>query len=85
MYLYPRFRFPPRFMEEAGRMGKSPDELYALRLLESTGICTVPGTGFGQVEGTYHMRVTFLVPETLFPAFMAALAQFHAQIMQQYK
>lgn len=29
---------------------------FCLRLLEETGICVVPGCGFGQREGTYHFR-----------------------------
>jgi hypothetical protein len=27
------------------------------------GICVVPGSGFGQKDGTYHFRTTFLPPE----------------------
>lgn len=37
-------------------LGMQPDMLYCLRLLEETGICVVPGSGFGQREGTYHFR-----------------------------
>ena len=33
-----------------------PDAFYCFQMLEETGICTVPGSGFGQVEGTYHFR-----------------------------
>lgn len=29
---------------------------FCMRLLEETGICVVPGSGFGQKEGTYHFR-----------------------------
>ena len=34
------------------------DTFYALSLLEETGLCVVPGNGFGQKEGTYHIRLT---------------------------
>ncbi|RXN17355.1 alanine aminotransferase 2-like protein [Labeo rohita] len=37
-------------------LGMQPDMLYCLRLLEETGICVVPGSGFGQKDGTYHFR-----------------------------
>ncbi len=37
-------------------LGIQPDMLYCLRLLEETGICVVPGSGFGQKDGTYHFR-----------------------------
>lgn len=32
---------------------------YCMKLLEETGICVVPGSGFGQREGTYHFRYSF--------------------------
>ena len=35
----------------------------AMALLEETGICCVPGSGFLQKPGTYHFRTTFLPPE----------------------
>jgi aspartate/methionine/tyrosine aminotransferase len=53
MYAFPRITLP------AGRT----DDAYCLELLESTGICVVPGTGFGQMPGTHHFRTTIL-PET---------------------
>ncbi len=37
-----------------------PDMLYCLRLLEETGICVVPGSGFGQKDGTYHFRYSMI-------------------------
>jgi len=30
--------------------------MYCYELLEETGICVVPGSGFGQRQGTYHFR-----------------------------
>jgi len=33
-------------------------------MVDSTGILTVPGSGFGQKEGTYHYRITNLVTPT---------------------
>lgn len=43
---------PPRPQE----LGLAPDMFFCMRLLEETGICVVPGSGFGQREGTYHFR-----------------------------
>ena len=40
----------------------APDMFYCMKLLEETGICVVPGSGFGQREGTYHFRYHCLVP-----------------------
>lgn len=42
----------PTLQEE----GQVPDMLYCMRLLEEEGICLVPGSGFGQREGTFHFR-----------------------------
>jgi alanine transaminase len=53
MYAFPRVDLPA---------GKT-DEDWSLELLEATGICVVPGTGFGQLPGTHHFRTTIL-PET---------------------
>jgi aspartate/methionine/tyrosine aminotransferase len=33
-----------------------------MALLEQTGICVVPGSGFGQADGTAHFRTTILPP-----------------------
>ena len=37
-----------------------------LRLVEETGIVCVPGSGFGQKEGTFHFRITILPPDEMF-------------------
>lgn len=51
MYSFPQIRLPPRALEAAKQAGKVPDVFYCLKLLEATGISTVPGSGFGQREG----------------------------------
>eukprot|EP00983_Pelagomonas_calceolata_P093808 1157817-Pelagomonas_calceolata.AAC.9 len=43
--------------------GKSPDGFYCMEMLMNTGIVVVPGSGFGQKDGTYHFRTTFLPSE----------------------
>jgi len=34
--------------------------MYCYQLLEETGICVVPGSGFGQKKGTHHFRCSIL-------------------------
>ena len=51
MYSFPQIRLPPKAVEAAKRAGKVPDVFYCLKLLEATGISTVPGSGFGQKDG----------------------------------
>ena len=54
MYLFPQLHLPPKAVEAAQAEGVAADEFYALRLLEATGLVVVPGSGFGQVDGTWH-------------------------------
>ncbi|XP_015680458.1 alanine aminotransferase 2-like [Protobothrops mucrosquamatus] len=54
MYAFPRIELPARAVQEAKAQGQAPDMFFCLRLLEETGICVVPGSGFGQREGTFH-------------------------------
>lgn len=64
MYLFPTINVPAKAAEAAKKEGRTPDELYCMRLLEATGVCVVPGSGFGQREGSLHFRTTFLAPGT---------------------
>jgi aspartate/methionine/tyrosine aminotransferase len=85
MYVFPRYNFPDKFIEEAKRDQLAPDLCYALKLLQATGICAVQGSGFGQKEGTYHLRFTFLPPEETFEHFLALLREFHEKFMDSYR
>jgi alanine transaminase len=53
------------------------DSAYCLALLEETGICVVPGSGFGQEPGTLHFRTTFLPPREEIEGLVARLREFH--------
>lgn len=57
---------------------------YCLRLLEATGISTVPGSGFGQEEGTFHLRTTILPREEVMSSFVKRFADFHNQFMKEH-
>ncbi len=66
MYSFPRITLPPAFIEAARQRGKAPDVLYCLELLQETGLSCVPGSGFRQLPGTFHIRTTILVRRMLF-------------------
>jgi aspartate/methionine/tyrosine aminotransferase len=68
MYAFPKITLP------AGRK----DDEYCMALLEQTGICVVPGTGFGQIPGTAHFRTTILPPTHQIEKVVERLARFHA-------
>ncbi|KAI1088262.1 PLP-dependent transferase [Rostrohypoxylon terebratum] len=81
MYLFPTIRVPPKAVEAAKKEDRTPDEFYCMRLLEATGVCVVPGSGFGQVEGTLHLRTTFLAPGT---EWVGNIKKFHKEFMTTY-
>lgn len=81
MYLFPTIRLPPAAVERARDEGRSPDEYYALRLLDATGVCVVPGSGFGQKDGSLHFRTTFLAPGT---EWVGRIVNFHRAFMEEF-
>ena len=52
---------PEKAIAAAKEAGQAPDVFYAFNLLEATGICIIPGSGFGQRPGTYHFRYGFFL------------------------
>ncbi|KAI5778103.1 pyridoxal phosphate-dependent transferase [Geopyxis carbonaria] len=82
MYLFPTVTLPAKAVEAAKEAGKKPDEFYCLQMLDATGICVVPGSGFGQVEGTWHFRTTFLAPGT---EWVQRMRNFHEGFMKKYQ
>ena len=72
-------------IEAAKEAGKPADTFYCLALLESTGISTVPGSGFGQEEDTLHLRTTILPPENSIKEVIARLTKFHEEFMDKYR
>ncbi|EMS46317.1 Alanine aminotransferase 2 [Triticum urartu] len=85
MYLFPQICLPQKAIEAAKAANKAPDAFYALRLLESTGIVVVPGSGFGQVPGTWHFRCTILPQEEKIPAIISRFTVFHETFMAEYR
>eukprot|EP00271_Cylindrocystis_brebissonii_P008817 TRINITY_DN23318_c0_g1_i1.p1 TRINITY_DN23318_c0_g1~~TRINITY_DN23318_c0_g1_i1.p1 ORF type:complete len:485 (-),score=121.74 TRINITY_DN23318_c0_g1_i1:638-2092(-) len=84
MYSFPQIKLPPGAIAAAERVGKAPDVFYCLKLLEATGISTVPGSGFGQKEGTFHVRTTILPKEERMPEIMERFTKFNNGFMAQY-
>jgi aspartate/methionine/tyrosine aminotransferase len=68
MYAFPKITLPP---------GRTDDE-YCFALLDQTGICVVPGSGYGQLPGTAHFRTTILPPPEKLRSVVERIAKFHA-------
>ncbi|MEE6523224.1 hypothetical protein FKM82_022014 [Ascaphus truei] len=62
----------------------APDMFYCMQLLEETGICVVPGSGFGQKEGTYHFRMTILPPAEKLKILLQKVKDFHMKFLEDY-
>ncbi|MCJ7733944.1 MAG: aminotransferase class I/II-fold pyridoxal phosphate-dependent enzyme [Anaerolineales bacterium] len=70
LYLFPRMNNLPE---------GTTDFDYCMALLEKTGLCTVNGSGFGQKEGTHHLRIAFLPPRELLKQVLPEWIKFHNQ------
>lgn len=84
MYTFPSIQLPPKAIEAAKADGKAPDAFYCFALLEETGLCVVPGSGFGQKPGTYHFRMTILPPFETIAKNMGLFKEFHLKFMEKY-
>ncbi|KAI3321148.1 PLP-dependent transferase [Xylariaceae sp. AK1471] len=82
MYLFPTIHVSAKAADAARAEGRTPDEFYCMRLLEATGVCVVPGSGFGQKEDTLHFRTTFLAPGT---EWVGSVKKFHTEFMDRYR
>jgi aspartate/methionine/tyrosine aminotransferase len=68
MYLFPRLNVLPEGTDDFD---------YCMALLEETGLCVVNGSGFGQKEGTHHLRIAFLPPKELLAEVLPQWIEFH--------
>ncbi|GKT27766.1 Probable alanine aminotransferase, mitochondrial [Aduncisulcus paluster] len=85
MYAFPRIDIPEKAVAEAKKRGVAPDVMYCLDMLEEVGVCTVPGSGFGQRPGTFHVRFSFLPLEEVFDSFMDRVIGFHKKFLAKWK
>ncbi|XP_047423735.1 alanine aminotransferase 2-like [Mugil cephalus] len=84
MYTFPRITLPQKAIDKAKEEGQVPDMYYCMRLLEEEGICLVPGSGFGQREGTFHFRMTILPPAEKLKVVLQKISEFHLRFTQEF-
>jgi alanine transaminase len=80
MYCFPAIQMPKGALVASEKQSISPDTLYAVDLLQETGICVVPASGFRQKSGRYGMRTTFLPPEQQMRDAVGAIPGFLRQV-----
>ncbi|CAH0386946.1 unnamed protein product [Bemisia tabaci] len=85
MYAFPKMELPPKAIAKAASLGQCPSVFYAFQLLENTGICIVPGAGFGQKPGTYHFRTTILPQTEKLKNMLNQFKEFHMKFLAEYK
>jgi len=76
LYAFPKITLPDGFIAAAKAAKMQPDTFFCMNLLEKTGIVTVSGSGFSQVKGTYHLRLTILPPEDKIPNMLTRFEDF---------
>ncbi|ROT70730.1 hypothetical protein C7M84_010968 [Penaeus vannamei] len=76
---------PEKAIEAAKKEGQAADVFYAFQLLENTGICIVPGSGFGQRPGTYHFRTTILPQPDKLKVMLEKFREFHSNFLKLYE
>jgi len=92
MYAFVKFDLPPEPNINLEKMSEEErikyefmrDNEYCLKLLEETGICVVPGSGFGQKPGTFHFRTTFLPPKDEIKILVEKIKKFHINYISNY-
>ena len=85
LYAFPQIQLPQGAVDRAAELGKPADAYYCLELLDNTGIVVVPGSGFGQVDGTWHFRTTILPQEDDFDDVIDRMTRFHTDFMAKHQ
>jgi alanine transaminase len=81
---FPRLTLPKKAIDYAEVNDTTPDSLYALSLLEETGICVVPASGFGQKDESIGFRTTFLPPEDELNLAAKEFGRHHKLLCEKY-
>lgn len=86
MYLFPRVNLPAQAVQAARKTGEKPDIWYCMKLLQATGVCVVPGSGFGMGERNENeravwFRVTFLAQGE---DWIRRIEDFQKRFMEEY-
>ncbi|KAF6002935.1 glycerol-3-phosphate O-acyltransferase 2 [Cyanidiococcus yangmingshanensis] len=95
MYAFPRITVGENALEAAKRAGMPLDTFYCVSLLERTGICVVPGAGFGMSTGQrtpsdppgvchFYLRTTILPPDDKMEHVIDLLRIHHEEFLQKY-
>ncbi|CDJ41867.1 aminotransferase, putative [Eimeria tenella] len=82
---FPRIELPKRAQDAAAAGMLAPDLFFCMELLKATGIVGVAGSGFGQREGTFHVRICILPDEALLTEMIQKFKTFYMKFIERYK
>ena len=85
MYAFPRIEIPKKAIEYARSKDMAPDAFYCFQLVDKTGICVVPGSGFKQRPETHHLRITILPPVDQMKEIVERFRAFHMSFLLEWK
>lgn len=90
MYAFPSITLPASYAAHNDALNAKEgrklalDARWALELLERSGVVVVPGSGFGQVEGTLHFRTTILPPMEQMERMVKSIRTFQEELYATY-
>ncbi|XP_035231395.1 alanine aminotransferase 2-like, partial [Stegodyphus dumicola] len=85
MFVFPKIELSKKALKEAQRRRQNPDEFYSMELVETAGVCVLPGHLFGQRPGTHHFRLTILPQMDKLKIVIEHLLEFHLKFLEKYK
>ena len=65
-------------------LNKQSDNHFVAELIKETGVVVVPGTGFGQVPGTNHMRAVFLPQDDVLEKAYKKIGEFYIKYKNEF-
>ena len=70
-----------KFIEYANSINIAPDKYYCIEMLRNVGICTTPGSAFGQNNDIWHFRLTILPDMNDIKYIVEQTLKFHNKII----
>ena len=80
MYMFPSIPMSQKFIDKCKKENVLPDEAYCMEILNKTGMCWVPGSGFSMKDHHFY-RTTFLPPIETLEEIMPKIINAHNQII----
>lgn len=86
MYAFPKVEIPEEAWADCRAVSPdlTLDAYYCLEFLKQKGVCVVPGSGFGQKEGTWHFRTTILPSADDLEHMLDSFKDFHLNFLRKY-